>query len=442
LKKYGTTLRKRLPGNAGEARTRPGQAMQNTGFTIGSPVTSGILVTPATAMNFVSVFSAVNGIATDLACLDLGTQRRGVGDAREPAPEIAANQLYANSPDEEGESNAFRVRQALMGHVLLWGNGYQEIVRNGRGQPIGLYPLNPARTQPMRDDWTGKLYYKLLDKDQKLLAENVLHLAGLGYDGIAGYSVIHMCRQAVGLGIAAEEFGASFFGNGLTPHGVLKIPKRLTPTARQNLREQYYGVHQGAKNAHHLMILEEGSSWEASGMPLEDAQFLQTRQFSVLEVARMYRYPPNKLMDYSESHLSNVEEQNRDYEQTCLMGWAKAFEAEADNKLLFQSERDRGIFWHHNFGALRRANTQVRTAYYQVMRNMGVMSASQISVSEGMNPIPKADGGDLLLVQAQYQPLATAGQAGFDPKANPAPPAAEEKPPEEKPPAKKDKGSK
>ncbi len=422
MRRYQKTLTKRMPrppATSAARRSRAGRPVTSSGFLVGSPVTSGILVTPQTALNFSAVFNAVDTIATDLACLPLSTFRRVDANARVIAPEVAANQLFGLAPNEEG--NSFRLRQSLMGHALLWGNGYLEIVRNGRGQPVELYPLNPATTQPKRDDKTARLYYDLIDSGRKLLPEDVVHVAGLGFDGICGYSVIHMCRSGIGLGIAAEEFGGSFFGNGAVPLGVLETPKRLSPAARQNLREGFYQVHQGSKNAHHTAVLEEGTTWKGRTMPLEDAQFLETRKFQVVEVARMFRIPPHKLGDYSEAHLNSTEEANANYEQTTLLGWAMACEAEYDGKLLFDSERARGVFWHHNFAHLRRANTATRTSYYQVMRNTGSMSADDIRVSEGMNPIGAEKGGDKYVVQGQYVPLDQVGQApdpGPDPNAS------------------------
>jgi HK97 family phage portal protein len=407
LIRYAKPLRKRLPA-AREKRARTGQAVTNTGFLVSSPVLSGILVTPQTALNFTSVFAAVRTISTDLACLPLETYTRTGPDSRVVAPEIAGNRLMQDAPNEE--MNAFRLRQALMGHVLLWGNGYQEIVRNGRGEPTGLYPLNPAMCQPKRDDWTGKLYYLLNDNMKRLAPENVVHVAGLGFDGLVGYSAIHMAKQAVGLGMATEEFGATFFGTGATPGGLLKTPRKLSTTARQNLRQSIYDVHQGSKNAHNLMILEEGMEWSPTTMPLDDAQYLATRAFQNLEIARIYSMPPHKLGDYSQSHLANIEESNRNYVESTLVGWACAIEAEFDNKLLFQSERDRKVFWHHNFSRLNRANTQVRTTYYQGMRNMGAMNADEIRASEGLNPIGPEKGGDLFIVQGQYLPLDQIGK--------------------------------
>jgi HK97 family phage portal protein len=376
---------------------------------VSSPVLSGILVTPQTATQFTSVFSAVNAIATDLASLAFGVYRRVGVNASLEAPEVAVSRLARIGPNPE--NNAFRFRQALLGHVLLWGNGYAEIVRNPRGEAVELWLLNPAHTQPRRDTDTGVLHYFLTDVQRKLAPENVLHVAGWGFDGLVGHSAIHQCRQAVGLGIASEEYGAAYFGNGMTPKGAMKVPHKLTPQARQNIRESMYSVHQTTKNAHHLMILEQGAEWVNTVMPLEDAQFLATRTFQNLEIARLFRMPPHKLGDYSHANLSNVEEANRNYVETTLAGWALAIEAECDNKLLLEDERDAGIFFHHVFTRLERGNTAARTAYYQVMRNLGAMSADDIRVSEGMNPLRAGSGGDLYLVQAQYQPLAKAGQS-------------------------------
>lgn len=411
MKRYDKTLRK-LPRASKRARTS--QAITNAGMLVSSPVLSAILVTPQTALNFTSVFAAVNVISTDLASLPYGTFQRVAANAMIPAPGVQSARLMSLQPNDE--SNAFRFRQAIMGHALLWGNGYAEIVRNDwDGSPQELWLLNPALVQPKRDERTKELYYLLNETGQRLEKENVIHIAGLGFDGIVGYSAVHQCRQAVGLGIASEEFGASFFGNGATPHGALKSPRKLTTTARQNLRESYYQVHQTSKNAHHLMILEEGMDWVPTTMPLEDAQFLATRQFQNLEIARMFRVPPHKLGDYSQAHLTSIEEANRNYVETTLTGWALAIEAEFDTKLLFEEERTNGIFWHHNFFRLERGNQQARTSYYQVMRNMGAMSADDIRVSEGMNPIGTEKGGDLYLVQAQYHALKNAGDPTYEP---------------------------
>jgi HK97 family phage portal protein len=392
---------------AGSKRSRSGQAITHAGGLVSTPVLSAILVTPQTSLNFTSVFAAVNTIATDLASLPFGTYRRIDENARARAPEVMADRILALRPNDE--CNSFRFRQALMGHVLLWGNGFAEVVRDGRGQPRELWLLNPAFVQPKRDD-SGNLYYLLNDNQKKLAPENVIHIAGLGFDGLVGHSAIHQCRQAIGLGIASEEFGASFFGNGATPHGVVVHPRKLTTTARQNIRESYYQVHQTTKNAHHLMVLDEGMEWKPTTMPLEDAQFLATRAFQNLEIARIFRIPPHKLGDYSQAHMTNVEEANRNYVETTLAGWALAIEAEFDNKLLFEQEREDRIFFHHNFFRLERGNTQSRTAYYQVMRNLGAFSADDIRVSEGLNPIGPEKGGDLYLVQAQYRPLKEADQ--------------------------------
>jgi HK97 family phage portal protein len=234
-------------------------------------------------------------MATDLACLSPDTYVRTGMNSRLLAPEVSGRWLFVDRPNEE--VNAFRFLQSIWGHVFLWGNGYGEIVRNGRGEPKAIYLLNPAMCQPKRDDHTGKLYYLLNDNMKRLAPENVIHVAGLGFDGLVGYSAINLAKQAVGLGIATEEFGAAFFGTGATPGGILKTPKKLGAAARQNLRQSIYEIHQGSKNAHNLMVLEDGVEWQPTTMPLEDAQFLATRAFQNLEIARIFGLPPHKLGD-------------------------------------------------------------------------------------------------------------------------------------------------
>jgi HK97 family phage portal protein len=313
----------------------------------------------------------------------------------------------------------FRYRQAEMGHVLGRGNGYSEIVRKN-GYPEDLQPLHPVKTRVRRTE-RGKLFYEL-DNKEKLPAEDVLHFAGLGFDGISGYCPITLCRQSIGAAIATEQFGAAFFGNGAIPGGVLKHPRVLSETAKNNLRRTINQVHQGSQSAHQLLIIEEGMEYQDRQISPEDSQYIAGRAFSVLEIARLFNCPPHKLGDYSQAHLNSVEESNLDYLATTILGWVTMLDDEFTRKLLTRDERKAGLEILTDLRALLRGNTAVRTAYYQTMRNMGALSADDIRIAEGMNPLPAGSGGDLYLVQAQYQALAQAGTPKPAPVPPPAPP--------------------
>jgi HK97 family phage portal protein len=392
-----------------------------------APVLSGTFVTADTAIGLTAVYCAMNVISRDVACLPRHVYQTTKEGGHEIEKDHPAEYLVGTGDPNE-EMGQFRYLQTEMGHVLGRGNGYSEIVRKG-GYPQSLEPLHPVKTKVKRTE-KGKLYYEL-DNKEKLPAEDVLHLAGLGFDGISGYCPITICRQSIGTAMATEQFGAAFFGNGAIPGGVLKHPRRLTEAAQNNLRKTINQVHQGSQSAHHLLIIEEGMEYQDRQISPEDSQYIAGRQFSVLEIARLFSCPPHKLGDYSQAHLNSVEESNLDYLATTILGWVTMLDDEATRKLLTRDERKSGLIILTDLRALLRGNTAVRTTYYQTMRNMGALSADDIRVAEGMNPLPAGSGGDLYLVQAQYQPLAKAGEPKPIPAPFGAPPAI---PPEEPPP--------
>lgn len=371
---------------------------------------AGITVTPQTALTFTAAFAAINVLSTDLASLPRGVYRRLPDGTEVPAFDTPQHKLISVAPN--GEQSGFRFRQHLNGHVHGWGNGYAEIVRDQyTGDPVALWPLHPATTKPERTA-SKQLIYRI-DEGRKapLLAEDVLHLAGLGFDGIQGYCPVTLAQEAIGLGKGAEQFGSAFFGNGAISGGILEFPKRLSEQASKNLRESFERVHQGTQNAHRVAVLEEGATWKATQIPPEAAQFLATRNFQVLEIARMWRIPPHKLGDYSQSHLANLEESNLDYLQTTLLGWVVMEEAELNAKLFSEADRESGLFVKTDMTAMSRGNMGARVAFYQGLRNMGAITSNEIRTREGFNPIGKADGGDLVIVQGQYVPLSQVGKA-------------------------------
>jgi len=379
------------------------------GYVPPAPVLSGTYVTPQTALGLIAYYSAINVISRDLASLPLDIYRRLRGGGLEVDVEHPYHDLLAWETGDDESSLKFTLDS--QGHVLGWGNSYAEITRDSSGLATGLHLLHPSKTDPKRTT-SGRLYYESeQDSKTKYLPENVLHFAGLGFDGVKGYTPAFVARQGIGLGIAAEQFGASLFGNGLVPKGILKTAKKLGPAAVSNLRSSLGTVHQGSQSAHQLLILEEGLEWQDTSINPDDAQFLATRQFQVLEIARLFGLPPHKVGDYSEAHHTNVEEANLDYLATTLRFWLVLREHELNRKLLTRGDRRRFVI-KYDMAELMRGNSTARIAYYQGMRGMGAMSADDILVAEGRNPIGPAKGGDQYLVQAQYQPLEAAGDDG------------------------------
>lgn len=374
------------------------------GAVLGSAVNvSGIAVTERSALTLTAAYAAINVIATDTACLPIRLYKTRKSGGRDQVDDRASVDCLKWSPD--GVTTAMRSRQAWMGHTLGWGNGYLEVIRDGGGDPIQFKWVDPSCCQPRRRS-DGQVYYQIDGRTQ--LPENVLHLAGLGFDGLCGYSPVRMARQAIGLGLAAETFGASLFGNGSTPRGFLKSPKRLTAEAARRMREGIERVHAGAANANRLAVLEEGTDWVQTSMSPEDSQFLATRQFQVVEVARIYRLPPHKIGDYSQSHLANIEAANLDYLTTTLAPWCEAMEQELNLKLLTTVDRRAGYYFEHVLTAILRGDMKARTEFYTKLRDLGVLTPNMICDFENLNPI--GPSGDIRLVPLNMTTLDRAGQ--------------------------------
>lgn len=391
---------------AREAARRQAQERRNAsslpiGYSGVSDLT-GVSVTPMTALSLAAAFACINVIATDTAALPLAGYRKRKSGGRDQVDDLAGAELMGFSPD--GETTGMRWRQAWMGRALGWGNGIARIARSGDGQPASLHLLD-AGTKARRRRSDGGLYYEGSGQET-YRADDVLHLAGFGYDGLNGYTPPSLLRQAFALGLAAEGAGAAFYGHGLLARGGLKVPAGMPKEARERLRKNFESWHAGVENAYRMPLLEEGVEFQPFSIDPVDAQFLETRKFQVLEVCRIYRVPPHKVMDYSQAHLANLEESNLDYLTTTLMPWCEAMEAVVNMKLLTAEQRSQGYYFEHIMAALLRGNMAARSAFYEVMERIGVMSPNDIAARENLNPI---DGGDVHLIPLNYTTLDKVG---------------------------------
>jgi HK97 family phage portal protein len=367
---------------------------------------SGAIVSERSSLSLSSAYACVNVLSTDLGFPPLRVMQASPDGSRKARPDHPADALLRVSPD--GETTAMRARMAWVGHVFGWGNGYQQIARDIFGRPSGLDRLDPATCEPKRRKSDNKLYYSV-DDSKALRPDEVLHLAGLGYDGLVGYSPVRICRQAFGLGLATETFGAGFFGNGATPRGVIKRPGVMSDEAWDNFREAFNEVHQGPHNSNKLLLLEEGMEFEATAVSPEDAQFLETRRFQVIEVCRIYRVPPHKVMDYADAHYANVEESNLDYLMTTIAPWCVQIEQVCNLRLLTPDEVAKGFYVEHALSAFMRGNSAARAQYYKDLAGLGVLSPNQVAAAEGLDPIGPA--GNKRLVPLNMTTLDAAGNA-------------------------------
>jgi len=365
---------------------------------------SGKTVNERTAMQTTAVYACVRIMAETLASLPLHTYKHTAG-----GKEKATNhQLYYLLHDEPNpEMTSFVFRETLMSHLLLWGNAYAQIIRDGRGNVLSLYPLLPDKMTVDRTS-TGELYYEY-QKDTGtviLRREEVLHIPGLGFDGLVGYSPIAMSKNAIGMAIATEEYGAKFFANGANPGGVLEHPGVVKDPKR--VRESWNAVYQGSSNAHRVAVLEEGMKFQSIGIPPEQAQFIATRKFQITEIARIFRIPPHMIGDLEKSSFSNIEQQSLEFVKYTLDPWVVRWEQAIQRALLSPAEK-RDFFIKFNVDGLLRGDYQSRMNGYAVGRQNGWLSSNDIRELENLNRIPEELGGDLYLINGNMTKLADAG---------------------------------
>jgi HK97 family phage portal protein len=290
-----------------KARDKPKNFYTGTSFFFGGTA-SGKTVNEITAMQTTAVYSCVRILSETIASLPLHTYKY-TESGKEKALNHDLYYLLHNEPNKEMTSFIFR--ETMMSHLLLWGNSYSQIIRDGRGKVTALYPLLPNRMQVDRTS-NGELYYIYNKNDVGnpvyLRREEILHIPGLGFDGLVGYSPIAMAKNAIGMAIATEEYGASFFANGANPGGVLEHPGIVKDPKR--VRDSWNAVYQGSSNAHRIAVLEEGMSYKTIGIPPNEAQFLETRKFQTEEICRIFRVPPHLVADLDKATFSNIEHQS------------------------------------------------------------------------------------------------------------------------------------
>ena len=396
------------------ARDKPTNSYEGSDFSyLFGRTTSGKNVNEMTALQTTAVYACVRILAEAIASLPIHVYRHTeVGKEQD-----VNHQLYYLLHDEPNpDMTSFVFRETLMSHLLIWGNAYAQIIRDGRGQVLALYPLLPDRMTVKRDDM-GELYYvyqrseednpNFKDKGNIILKKSeVLHVPGLGFDGLIGYSPIAMAKNAVGMTLATEEYGASFFANGANPGGVLEHPSILKDPSK--VRESWNQVYQGTNNSHKVAVLEEGMSYKTIGIPPNEAQFLETRKFQINEIARLYRIPPHMVGDLEKSSFSNIEQQSLEFVKYTLDPWVVRFEQAFQKALLLPDEK-KTYFIKFNVDGLLRGDYQSRMNGYAIGRQNGWLSTNDIRRLEDMNPLSKEEGGDLYLVNGNMTKLEDAG---------------------------------
>jgi len=370
---------------------------------------SGVDVDEETALKISAVYACVKVISETVASLPLNLLKELTNGDSEKAKQHPLFTLLKDAPNSEMSS--FTYREMLMTNLLLWGNAYSLIKRNKLGQIVELYPLKSKNMKVERDAVTNKIKY--IYTNNKGIAttytpKQVLHIPAFSFDGVLGVSPITYAREAMGLALATEEFGARFFGNGARPGGVLEHPGVVKDP--EKLRDSWNKVYQGTANSHKVAVLEEGMKYHEIGMSPEDSQFLQTRSFQLTEICRIFRVPPHMIGDLSRSTFSNIEHQSIDFVVHTIRPWLVRWEQAIARSLLTDEERT--IYYaKFNVDGLMRGDFATRMNGYAIARQNGWMSANEIRALEDMNKIPKEQGGDLYLLNGNMISAIAAGGA-------------------------------
>ena len=411
---------------------------------VGGKTSAGVSVNEHLALNLPVVYACINRIANPIATFPLRIMKPKSGGGMEVVTDHPLSRQLGLRPNEFMSGRTHR--KALMNHVLRWGNGYNEIERNGRGQAVGLWPLLPDRTRPHREN--DRTFYRTTIGGQQFDIDHadVLHIMDQSFDGFVGLSPVQIARQAMGMALAMEEFGGKFFANDMKSGGFLMHPGKLGSQAQNNLRgaggerkpnpenpASRVEAQGGLDNAHRVKVLEEGMKFVQTTIPPEDGQFLGSREFQLAEIARIYDVPLILL----QSHLgttawgSGIEQLMIGFVRQTIEPWVSAIEGEMNWKLFTEEERAMGYVVKFNMNSLLRGDMKARSEFYAKMFAIGAFSPNRILGLEDENGI--GPDGDHHFVQAGYVPISTALRPPETAQASggSAPPAEEDETEEE-----------
>ena len=384
------------------------------GFRTGR-ASSGAGVNQTTSMQVSAVYACVRILAESIAGLPLHVLELSEEGSTEKAFDHPLYVLLHDLPNRDMTS--FVWRETMMTHLLLYGNSYCQIIRNGKGEVVELYPLMPNRMKVDRDG-SGNIYYEYQhgtdEPDPKkagtviLKPRDVLHIPGLSFDGLVGYSPIAVAKNTIGLAIACEEYGASFFKNGASPSGVLEHPGILKQPDK--IRENWSAVYGGTHNAGRVAVLEEGMKFSKISIPPDQAQFLETRKFQIDEIARIFRIPPHMVGDLDRATFSNIEQQSLEFTQYTLNPWVCRWEQSLMRALLKPEERTK-YFIKFNLEGLLRGDYQSRMNGYSIGIQSGLYSINDCRKLENMDLIPDEMGGNAHMVNGSMVNVANLGAA-------------------------------
>ncbi len=362
--------------------------------------------TPGTALTLSAIWACVRLISQTIASLGWNLfEKSSDGKNRVPVEDDVA---WILDMQASPEMSAFDFRQVMLKDSLTWGNAYAEIERDNFGRLKWLWRIAPERVDVDRLE-NGQLVYVVKNgtdnKPTVFLPDQIFHLKGLGPDGIVGYSVVEMARTTIDLARREEKFGARFFGRGPMPGGILTVPhgKKLDKEEREQYRNDFEKTYGGSENAGKVVVLSGGLEFTPLSLPNTDAQWIEGRAFSIVEVCRWYGVPPHKIADLSKSTNNNIEHQAIEFVQDCLLPWSRRLETEADIKLFGRVMRGRR-FTKLNLATLLRGDSKAQTESVAGKVNAGLMTPDEGRAYFDLNPYDNGIGSEPL-VQGAMTPL-------------------------------------
>jgi HK97 family phage portal protein len=388
----------------------------------GGKTASGATVNNYTALNYSAFWSCIRVISKPVATMPIHVYEKLAGGGKQRAIKHPAYKIVHDRPNSEMVPLVFK--DTLTAHLLTWGNAYAEIEVNNDGFPIALWPLTPNRVTPQRNI-NGEIQYEVVlptisinqltsyggnyppGTTVKIPKDRMFHIPGPGFDGLKGYSVLTMFRESIGLGMSLQEYAARFFGNGAMPGGVLEHPTQLSDPGKNYLRESWNEMHQGLDKSHRIAILEEGMKYKQIGISPEDAQMLESRKFSQVEMASIFQIPPHKIGNLEKSSFNNIEHQSQEFYTDTLLYWLTLWEETINWKLMNSSDNEK-YFAEFLAANLLKADTPSRYSAYAVARQWGWMCADDIRELENQNPLPDGQG-KIYLIPMNMMPASMTG---------------------------------
>ena len=365
---------------------------------LGFPHSDGVVVSPLRSLGFSAVFACVKAITDDLSTLPTAVYVR---EQSGHSKDYTHDQYNLISKKPSPLYNAIEYKRTLIANFLLWGNGYAKIHRGSNGRPTRYEILEPWKVEPFifKSQSVGKVkLYKNYETGEIIDSDDMIHLADLSFDGVKGMSRISIARQGIALALNAEEFGNDYYKRGAFMSGYLTIAGNLSKGARESLQESFINSYAGRENAGTIGVLEEGLDFKPYeyAMPMADAEFLDSRKFQVVDVARFFNMPPHKIGHLDKSSFNNIEQQNDEYVINTLMPIAKLFEIEHDNKVFQDASKN---FVKIELKGLLRGDIKARTEFYTKLIDRGVFSLNEVRQLEDMKSF---DGGDIRILPLNY----------------------------------------